>query len=115
MVLYEERTTADAEVLIFAHGSMARIAYRASTLAREAGIRVGVFKATTLWPFPKGPMEDLVRRVKAILVPELNLGQIIGEVERAAKGRAPVYGLNKVDGSLITAQEMLEKVKEIVS
>ncbi len=114
IVFYEERNTADADILIFAHGSIARIAYRASTLAREAGIKVGVLKATTLWPFPKDQMENLVRRVKAIIVPELNLGQIIGEVERATKGRAPVFGLNKVDGNLITAQEILGRVKEIV-
>lgn len=112
---FDEKNTEDAEVLILAHGSIARIAYHASTLARELGMKVGVLKATTLWPFPKDRIEALARGVKAIVVPELNLGQIIGEVERAAKGRALVAGIHKVDGNLITAQEILDKVKEVLS
>jgi 2-oxoglutarate ferredoxin oxidoreductase subunit alpha len=112
---FEEKNTEDAEVLLFAHGSIARIAYRASTLGREMGLKVGVIKATTLWPFPRERVQALAQRAKAIIVPELNLGQIIGEVERASQGRAPVFGINKVDGSLITAKEILNKVKEILS
>lgn len=115
IVIFEEKNTEDAEVLLFAHGSIARIAYRASTMAKEMGLKVGVLKATTLWPFPRDRVQALAQRIKAIIVPELNLGQIIGEVERAAQGRAPVFGINKVDGSLITAQEILNKVKEILS
>jgi 2-oxoglutarate ferredoxin oxidoreductase subunit alpha len=79
------------------------------------GLKVGVIKATTLWPFPRERVQALAQRAKAIIVPELNLGQIIGEVERASQGRAPVFGINKVDGSLITAKEILNKVKEILS
>jgi len=115
IVSFEEKNTEDAEVLLFAHGSIGRIAYRASTLGREMGLKVGVIKATTLWPFPRERVQALAQRAKAIIVPELNLGQIIGEVERASQGRAPVFGINKVDGSLITAKEILNKVKEILS
>ncbi|MFC1863469.1 2-oxoacid:acceptor oxidoreductase subunit alpha [Thermodesulfobacteriota bacterium] len=109
----DEKDTEDADVLIFAHGSVVRAAYRASNLARELGIRSGVFKATTIWPFPRAQIERLSVKVKAIIVPELNLGQIIGEVERACWKRIPIIGIHRVDGSLITAQDILKKVKEL--
>ena len=115
IVSFEEKNTEDAEVLLFAHGSIARIAYRASTMAKEMGLKVGVLKATTLWPFPGDRVRALAKGMKAVIVPELNLGQIIGEVERAVQGRAPVFGINKVDGTLITAEEILNKVKEVLS
>jgi 2-oxoglutarate ferredoxin oxidoreductase subunit alpha len=111
--LIEEMDTEDADVLIYSHGSVVRPALRASALARQMGIKTGVLKASTIWPFPREEIERLSKRVKAIIVPELNLGQIICEVERYARGRIPVIGIQKVDGNLITAQEILSKVEEI--
>jgi len=111
--LSQERDTEDADVVIFSHGSVVRPAHRASTLARQKGIKTGVLKATTIWPFPREDIERLSKRVKAIIVPELNLGQIIGEVERWTKGRIPVIGIQKVDGNLITAEDILAKVEEV--
>jgi 2-oxoglutarate ferredoxin oxidoreductase subunit alpha len=111
--LWEERNTENAEIIIFAHGSMVRAAYRASKIANERGMKVGVFKATTIWPFPEDKIGKLSESIKAMIVPELNLGQIIGEVERACKGRILVSGIQKVDGNLITAEEILSKVTEV--
>lgn len=112
ILLYEQKYTEDADIIIFAHGSIVRSAYRALTLARELGIKVGVFKPVTIWPFPFDQIEKLSRNAKAMIVPELNMGQIIGEVDRACRARVPVVGLTKVDGNLITAEEILSKIRE---
>jgi len=104
--LWEEHDLADAEVAIFAYGSPARAALRAVRDARESGRRVGLFKAETIWPFPAERIAALARRSRAILVPEMNLGQMVGEVERASAGACRVVPLAKVGGELFTPAEI---------
>jgi len=111
--IYKDLGATDADVVVFAHGSNVRTAVRACTLAKERGVKAGVFKANTLWPFPYTQVEQATRKAKGVLVPELNSGQIIGEVDRACKGHAPVVGLTKVDGTLITVNEVLVSIMEI--
>jgi len=101
----EESNLDDAEIAIVAYGSVARSARVAVGRAREMGIKAGLFRPVTLWPFPKKEVANLAQRVKGILVPELNMGQIVGEVERVA-GATPVVSLNKANGRPISPDEI---------
>ena len=88
-----------------------RSARRAVILAREMGIKAGLFRPITIWPFPAGETASLCAQAGAIIVPELNLGQLIGEVERVARGNTKVIGVNRVTGDLITPDEILDIIK----
>lgn len=110
IIKIEKIGTEDAEIGIFAFGSTARSAKKAMRDAREKGIKVGLIKPLTIWPFPEKDVYELASRVKAIIVPEMNLGQIILEVERASKGRCEVIGVNKINTEPITPQEILDKI-----
>jgi 2-oxoglutarate/2-oxoacid ferredoxin oxidoreductase subunit alpha len=103
----EEEMTEDAEVLVVAYGSVARSARRAVREARERGVKAGLIQLVTLWPFPRHAVESVLRRVRAVLVPELNMGQISREVKRINEGATRVETLNRVDGNLITPNEIL--------
>jgi len=103
----------DAEVVVLAYGSTARSALRAVRQAREDGIRAGLFRPINLWPFPGQAVRELAEGVRAILVPEMNLGQVFHEVERCAAGRARVVPLSRVDGELFAPREILAGLKEV--
>jgi 2-oxoglutarate ferredoxin oxidoreductase subunit alpha len=109
----EEYKLEDAEFAVVAFGTTARAAKAAVDLAREKGIKAGLFRVVTIWPSPEETLNKLAKHVKAILVPELNMGQYVLEVERCAKGEAPVYRLNRANGKLIYPREILEKIEEI--
>ena len=98
----------DAEIAIFAYGSVSRSARQAMNDARAAGIPVGLFRPRTVWPFPDKEVRELGRRVKAIVVPEMNLGQMAHEVEWAVQGACPVVRLNQVDGLPIRPSKILD-------
>lgn len=98
----------DAEVVIIAYGSVARAAKRAVKLAREEGLRVGLLRLITLWPFCRRAVESVLDQCKALVVPEMNLGQISREVKRVCQGRAPVLTVSKAQGRLIEPAEILE-------
>ena len=83
---FEERATDDAEVVVVAYGVTYRVALRAVQLAREKGVKAGVLKLKVVWPLPASRIRELAGRVKALVVPELNYGQVALEVERIAKG-----------------------------
>jgi len=100
----------DAEVVVFTVGSTARSARFAVNEARKAGIKAGLLRPLTIWPFPDKAVKELSKRVKAIIVPELNLGQMVLEVERCSK-KAVVEGIHRVDGEPITPAEILEVIK----
>jgi 2-oxoglutarate ferredoxin oxidoreductase subunit alpha len=105
--------TEDAEVTIIAYGSVARSAKRAAREARERGKRVGLLKLVTIWPFMRTAVERVLQTSKVLIVPEMNMGQISREVKRVNRGVAKVYTLNKVDGTIITPQEILERIMEV--
>jgi 2-oxoglutarate ferredoxin oxidoreductase subunit alpha len=113
IIRYEEFLTGDADVVVFGYGVSGRSARTAVELARAEGIKVGLFRPLTIWPFPEEEVSTIASRVKSIVVPELSLGQIIFEVERCAKGRSRVEGIYRVDGDPITPAQILEKVKEV--
>jgi 2-oxoglutarate/2-oxoacid ferredoxin oxidoreductase subunit alpha len=110
IMLVAEDQTQDAEVLVIAYGSVARSARRAVLEARDRGIKAGLLKLLTLWPFPRPRVEPLLKQVRAVLVPELNMGQMSREVKRVNQGVTRVETLNRIDGNLITPGEMVERL-----
>lgn len=110
--LVEKFYTEDADIVIIAFGSVARAAHRAMVEARAKGLKVGLLKLITLWPFPRRSVEPLTQAGKTLLIPEMNMGQVSREVKRVNQGMTPVITLNKIDGTLITPQEILEKIQE---
>jgi 2-oxoglutarate ferredoxin oxidoreductase subunit alpha len=110
---YEETMTEDADILIVAYGSVSRSAKAALSMARAAGIKAGLFRPITIWPFPEERIKELSKKIKKILVPEMNMGQIILEIQRAACN-STVKGLNIVNGEPITPDKIYSKIKEMV-
>jgi 2-oxoglutarate ferredoxin oxidoreductase subunit alpha len=111
---YEEFMVDDCDVLLFAYGSAARVAKSSVRALREEGIQAGLLRARTIWPFSKTRLEELADRVGLVVVPELSVGQLVLEVERAVCGRAPVRALGRVDGHLFEPEEITEFVlKEV--
>jgi len=108
----EETMLEDAEVAIFTVGSTARSARFAVNELRKAGVKAGLLRPLTIWPFPDKAVFQLSRKVKAIIVPEMNLGQMVHEVERCAKGNCAVEGLFRVDGEPITPAQIMQTVKK---
>jgi len=101
-------------VLIVAYGSTSRSARQAIMMARNAGIKVGMFRPITIWPFPDEQITNYSKKVKKILVPEMNMGQVILEVQRNACG-SQVYGLNVATGEPITPDQIFSKIQEIAN
>ena len=114
IVLFEEKFTEDAEYIVLAYGGTARSAINAVKQARTLGIKVGLFRAITIWPFPEKQVRELATRVKKFIVPEMNLGQYVLEVERVVAGKAEVISLGKANGEVITPNEILSKIKEVL-
>ena len=109
----EEYMVDDAEVVIVAIGTISRSARHAVNELRKQGQKVGLFRPITLWPFPERRIAELAGQVKAIIVPEMNLGQMILEVERVTKGACELYGIGRVDGEPISPFQIMDKVKEV--
>jgi len=107
--------TEDAEITIIAYGSVARSSKRAVIEAREKGLKVGLLKLITIWPFMRTAVEKVLQHSKVLIVPEMNMGQISREVKRVNRGVAKVLTLNKVDGTIITPGEILSRIMEVVS
>ncbi len=110
---YELTHCDDAEILVVAFGITARASERAVNIARESGIKVGLMRPVTLWPFPERKMKELAGQVSHVLVPEMNAGQLILEIERLCPDAVTVSGINRFDGEPINPAEILEKIEEI--
>ncbi|MBN2012561.1 2-oxoacid:acceptor oxidoreductase subunit alpha [candidate division KSB1 bacterium] len=102
----------NATVGVFAYGSTARSAKRAVMLARQEGARVDFINPTVLWPFPEKQVSSLAERVSKIIVPEMNLGQMAHEVEWAARGRADIVKINRIDGEPIKPDDIVKAIVE---
>jgi 2-oxoglutarate ferredoxin oxidoreductase subunit alpha len=104
----------DAEICIFAAGSVARSARQAVRILREKGVKAGMLRPQIVWPFPKMPVEEVFDQVRFILVPEMNVGQLRKEVERLRTNmRVKVKGLNVLNSVMITAEQVVERVLQI--
>jgi 2-oxoglutarate ferredoxin oxidoreductase subunit alpha len=110
--LTEEIMTDDADVIVVAYGAMARSARCAVALAREQGIKAGLFRPLTLWPFPYGKLRERANRASRFVVAEMNLGQIAREVERHL--RRPATWVTHAGGRMIPPEEVLHAVQEAV-
>lgn len=102
----------DAELVVFAYGGTARAARRAVRLARAKGIKVGLYRPITIWPFHDAAVHAAIAGRRAVIVPELNLGQMAREVERVAHGTTQIRPLTKVNGEILTPQEILTAIEE---
>ena len=111
-VRYEELQTEDAEYLIVAFGSAARIAQKAISDLRKEGIKVGLLRPITLWPFPTDRIIELCSQVKGILTFEINAGQMVEDVRLAVNGRIPVTHYGKMGGIVPTPDELIEALKK---
>ncbi len=105
--------TEDADVVVVAFGASARVARSAVVSAREAGIRAGLVRPITLWPFPTRALEATVGTAKAYLTVEMNMGQMVDDVRLVLAGRAPVEFYGRTGGVIPTPAEVLAKIREI--
>ena len=110
----DEYMTEDAEVVIFAYGSTSRSARYAVNELRKEGVKAGLFRPITLWPFPEKRIAELGKQAKAIVVAELNLGQMNLEVERVTRGTCEVPFIGRVDGEPINPGQIMAQVKEVM-
>ncbi len=111
--LVEEVDTDDAEVAVIAYGTVARSAELAVKQARALGVKAGLLNLKTLFPYPRKATEKLLYKVKTIIVPEMNMGQISREVKRVNNGHVSVRTINKVDGQIITPAEILKVLTRV--
>ena len=110
--IFEADDLEDAEVVVVSYGITSRVAGKAVRMAREQGVRAGKFRLISAWPFPAVPLAELTRKAKAIVVPELNLGQMVHEVERAVAGRARVIPVSHAGGSVHQPEQILAAILE---
>ena len=111
-VRYETKFMDDADYMIVAFGSAARIAEKAIEMARKKGIKVGLLRPITLWPFPSKEIEAAAKNVKGILVAEINAGQMVDDVKLAVNGSVPVVHYGRLGGIVPEPEEMVNVLKE---
>jgi 2-oxoglutarate ferredoxin oxidoreductase subunit alpha len=107
---YEERDVDGAEVVVLSYGISARISMRAIELARARGVKVGLFRLKTAWPFPEERVRAICRSVTGIVVPEINLGQMVREVERCAPDDCGVLSVPHAGGDIHEPELILEAI-----
>ena len=112
IIRYETSELDDAEVAVVAYGISVRSAKRAVKEARDRGLRAGLVKLDTVWPFPEEMIHDLAGNVRAMIMPEINLGQMVLELERCARGRCPVRLVPHAGGSVISPRNILSAIEE---
>ena len=114
-VRFETQQCDDADYIIVAFGSAARIAEKAVEIARGEGIKVGLFRPITLWPFPEKQIAELAQKVKGILVTEINAGQMIQDVKLAANGATQVQHFGRLGGIVPEPQEIVDNLKKMMN
>jgi 2-oxoglutarate ferredoxin oxidoreductase subunit alpha len=110
---FQEFMTEDAEVLLVAYGITSRVVQRTLQLARQKGIKAGLFRPVVVWPFPEKRLRELAQKAKAVVVVELNYGQVVLEVERTVCGCAPVRLVPHGGGALHDPEQVLKVVEEV--
>jgi len=116
IIRYEATGVSGCDILILAYGGTIRTVKAAVKLAAESGIKAGIFRPITIWPFPEKALKDCVldNNIKKVLVAELNYGQISLEAERILKSDAEVSHIGKIDGDILYPNEVLKKICEVV-
>jgi len=110
---YEERGVDGAEVVVLAYGISARIAARAVSLAEQQGIRVGLLRLRTAWPFPEERIRQLSNQIRGFVVPEINLGQMVLEVERLAAGKCKTLPVGHAGGTVHDPKTIADAIMEV--
>jgi len=116
-VRFEEYQTDDAEIIVVAYGLCSRISKKAVDFGREAGIKMGLFRPITLWPFPSKQIEGIASRdkVKFFISIEMNAGQMVEDVKLAVCGKKPVYFYGRLGGIVPTPEETFNAIKEKIA
>ncbi len=112
---WQEIETDDAEIILVAYGTSARVCKMVVDLARKEGFKVGLFRPITLFPFPSKRLWELAGKVKAMLVVEMSMGQMIEDVKLSVECRCPVHFYGRTGGVIPMPKEVLAKVKEILT
>ncbi|MDE3165866.1 MAG: 2-oxoacid:acceptor oxidoreductase subunit alpha [Acidobacteriota bacterium] len=112
--IFEAENLEDAEVVVVSYGITSRVAQRAIEMARAKGIHAGKFRLISAWPFPEQHIREMAAKVKAFVVPELNLGQMVREVERCAGGAAKTIGVPHAGGTVHNPEVILKAIEEAV-
>lgn len=113
-VRYETMQTEDADILIVAFGSAARITQKAIEMAREEGIKVGMLRPITLWPFPSKEIAEEAKGKKGVLVVEINAGQMVEDVRLAVSGALPVEHFGRLGGIVPEPEEIVDALKKLI-
>ncbi len=113
LIRFEEHRTSDAEVLVIAYGTSARIVKGAVEKARAKGIKAGILRPITLWPFPKARIRELVQRVKGILVVEMSSGQMLEDVQLSVGDRVPVAFVGRLGGAVPEETAVLTAIESL--
>ncbi len=111
--LYEEIYAEDADIVIAAYGIAARIAYAAAEILRGEGVRVGILRPITLWPFPEKAFANRAKSAKAFLCVEMSMGQMIDDVRLAVNGEKPVYFYGRTGGMTVETDAIVKEVKRL--
>jgi len=114
ITFFEEEGTENAEVIVVSYGITSRVAQRAIELGRDRGLKIGKFRLITAWPFPDEHIRRLALHGKALVVPELNLGQLVREVERAAAGTCRVIPVPHAGGGVHRTDDILAALVEVL-
>ncbi|MBN1337558.1 MAG: 2-oxoacid:acceptor oxidoreductase subunit alpha [Deltaproteobacteria bacterium] len=112
IVRFEEQDVEGADVVVLAYGITARVARAAIDMARAQGVKVGFLRLVVLWPFPEAKIRELAARIRAFVVPEINLGQLVLEVERCAGGQARTCGVPHAGGGVHDPEEICRVILE---
>jgi 2-oxoglutarate ferredoxin oxidoreductase subunit alpha len=112
IIQVEEQNLEDAEVVVVSYGISARTSLWPIELARQEGIRVGYLRLITVWPFPDERIRELAKGIRAFVVPEINMGQIVREVERCAAGQAQVFSANCAGGDILEPEHVLNAIRQ---
>ena len=114
IIMFEENKTENADVVVVSYGITSRVALKAVEWARRDGIKVGTLRLQVVWPFPEKRITALAQKVKAFVVPEMNLGQIVFEVERCAQGKAKAILVPHAGGTVHNPEDIYQTIKEAV-
>lgn len=114
IVLFEQRDVDDADVVVVSYGITSRVAQRAIDMARAKGLKVGNFRIITAWPFPEKHIRKMAEHVKAFVVPEINLGQMVHEVERCAGSKAKTVHVGHAGGGVHKPEQILKAIEEAI-
>ena len=114
-VRYEEINTENADIVIIAYGTCARICKEVLMKNKTSNIKVGLLRPITLWPYPSRIIQEIAGKVRAILTVEMSAGQMVEDVRLSVSGRCPVHFYGRTGGGIPSPKEIIRKIAEIIS